>query len=183
VLVAGGNNDNGNLASAELYDPATATWTDTGSLNTARGSHTATLLPDGEVLAAGGFNADDFFLPSAELYEPGIGVVEGRGAADNQGNEVTFNFRATQSDESGTLGYFSFCDPAAGVCIAKARIWTLSLAASSADFTGRDDASRLRFRVSAADNGDPGTSDTISISLSDGYSVSGTLISGDIRIQ
>ena len=55
VLVAGGYNGSGHLlSSAELYDPASGTWSATGSLNTAREFHTATLLPNGKVLVAGG---------------------------------------------------------------------------------------------------------------------------------
>src|SRR5687767_10608314 len=41
VLVVGGYN-NGALASAELYDPATDVWTTTGALTPARLYHTAT---------------------------------------------------------------------------------------------------------------------------------------------
>src|SRR5204863_17704 len=61
-------------ASAELYDPATGTWTATGSLNTARVGDTATLLPNGQVQAAGG--TDPFWgsiFASVELYDPVIG--------------------------------------------------------------------------------------------------------------
>ena len=36
-------------------------------------SHTATLLPDGKVLVAGGFGADPPVL-AAELYDPGSGT-------------------------------------------------------------------------------------------------------------
>ena len=59
VLVTGGNNIDdvdGALASAELYDPATGTWTATGSMTRGRYGHTATLMPDGRVLVAGGAN-------------------------------------------------------------------------------------------------------------------------------
>jgi hypothetical protein len=67
VLVAGGgNDDNLSLASAELHDPASGTWTAAGSLATARSFHTATLLPNGKVLVAGGSRLSGT-LASAEL--------------------------------------------------------------------------------------------------------------------
>jgi hypothetical protein len=71
VLIAGGIVDNANgtislLATAEVYDPATATWSSTGSMNRARGLHTATLLNSGKVLVAGG----DGLSGTAELYDP-----------------------------------------------------------------------------------------------------------------
>ena len=66
VLVAGGGGDSGQLATAELYDPAAGTFTATGSMITFRGGHTATLLPDGRVLITGGSP----FFASAELYDP-----------------------------------------------------------------------------------------------------------------
>jgi hypothetical protein len=80
VLVAGGGSvsDIGlrPLASAELYDPASGTWSVTGSMSEARGRLvTYTLLPDGAVLAAGGLAAEGAaYLASAELYDPASGA-------------------------------------------------------------------------------------------------------------
>ncbi|MGA7273695.1 MAG: kelch repeat-containing protein, partial [Candidatus Udaeobacter sp.] len=79
VLVAGGEGTSGYLSSAELYDPASGTWTATGSLTTARDLHTATLLPNGQVLVAGGIGTS-VDLSSAELYDPASGTWTATGS-------------------------------------------------------------------------------------------------------
>jgi hypothetical protein len=56
---------------------APSTWAPTGSMSTARFGHTATLLPNGTVLVAGGERCDSSscdYLSSAELYDPGTGT-------------------------------------------------------------------------------------------------------------
>jgi hypothetical protein len=72
VLVAGGHVEVGGITtgqstrSAELYDPATGRWIETGNMVQARSHHSATLLLDGKVLVVGG----DPDSKSAELYDP-----------------------------------------------------------------------------------------------------------------
>jgi hypothetical protein len=70
VLIAGGVGDSGQLATAELYDPATGSFSPTDSMATARADNTAVLLADGRVLVAGGENDASLYLASAELYQP-----------------------------------------------------------------------------------------------------------------
>jgi hypothetical protein len=63
--------------SAELFDPVSETWTRSGSLSEGIGYHTATLLPSGKVLIAGGatngFLGVAVPLSNAELYDVGLG--------------------------------------------------------------------------------------------------------------
>jgi N-acetylneuraminic acid mutarotase len=71
VLVVGGQDSSQPLATAELYDPITNTWTPAGMLASARYAHTATLLlPSGKVLVVGGRDADTSFLATPGLYDP-----------------------------------------------------------------------------------------------------------------
>ena len=85
VLICGGTstaNVGGVLSSAELYDPATATFSTTGSMTAARQGHTATMLPDGTVLIAGGAANIGFRsqLASAEIYDPASGSFHATGS-------------------------------------------------------------------------------------------------------
>jgi hypothetical protein len=71
VLVAGGLSTNatstGAISSSEVFYPDTGYWLSYSTMTTARSNHTATLLPDGNVLALGGF-AQGQYLNSAEVY-------------------------------------------------------------------------------------------------------------------
>jgi len=126
VLVAGGVFDNSStsvayLASAELYDPASGTWTGTGSLGTARVG-AAILLPSGKVLVAGGGDSSGY-LASAELYDPASGTWTGTGSlatarygppATLLPNGMVFVAGGRSNNSSGYLASAELYDPASG---------------------------------------------------------------------
>jgi hypothetical protein len=82
VLVVGGDGPTTTLAgplaqahgTAELFDPATGKWSPTDAPLVARLAASATLLPDGRVLFAGGVDRNYDTQPSAEVYDPVTGA-------------------------------------------------------------------------------------------------------------
>lgn len=84
VLITGGFNETGPLASSEIFDPATEQWAPAGALLTARGQHTAVLLSTGEVLVAAGQGADgplgstEFFSANTLKWSPGSPLQDPR---------------------------------------------------------------------------------------------------------
>lgn len=122
VLAAGGETEScsgsgcwfaGSLATAELYDPSAGAFVATGSMTTARETHTATLLNDGRVLMAGGVSYGGIGMfngsfASAELYSPDVriaGPALVSVSGDGQGQGAIFH--------AGTRNVATADDPAA----------------------------------------------------------------------
>jgi hypothetical protein len=90
VLIAGGAGGAtnpgpvGSLATAELYDPATGSFSPTGAMTAPRRyttlTGTAILLPSGKILIAGGVGAAQAILATAELYNPATGSFNATGS-------------------------------------------------------------------------------------------------------
>ena len=160
VLITGGlggqlDTANTFLSAAEIYDPATGTftWTTGGpavGLITARYNHAAILLYTGKVLIAGGVgpgSPSNIVLNSAELYDPKTGTFTATGNMITARNNHLFTALPNgkilvsngSSDISGTMPIqaVEIYDPAKGT------------------FTAADDALVARYynRVSRLDNG------------------------------
>ena len=88
ILVAGGESGSSRgtteLASAEIYDPGTGTFSATGSMHVSREAASAALLPDGQVLVAGGSTSSDAaggaVTATAELFNPATGTFSTTGS-------------------------------------------------------------------------------------------------------
>lgn len=137
VLVAGGGNGADiALASAQLYNSATGVWSPTGSLVGLRGSHTATQLPSGRVLVAGGVIVSGD-RASAELYDPATGTWSPTGDLDQARPSLTPN-RLGDGKVLVTGGGTSadLFDPASGAWSAAANLRTARLSHTAALLAG-----------------------------------------------
>lgn len=85
VLITGGfdfdeEGEDVTLPLVDRFDPVSATFEALPDLGTPRSGHTATLLADGRVLIAGGYNASFSADAGAELYDPATGTTTPTGS-------------------------------------------------------------------------------------------------------
>ena len=84
------------------------------------------------------------------------------------------------------VGSFSYNDPAAALSFSSSNFSSLSFSGNQAHFAGSaklTKKSKISFSVDVTDNGMPGTLDTFSIHVSNGYSASGNLTSGNLDVK
>ena len=108
--------------------------------------------------------------------------MDGSGSIAVHAGQANFHFSVTHGRKNKIVGSFSYSDPAAGLNINASKLSSLSINANHAQFSGMANHGRS-FVVNVTDNGNPGTNDTFSISVSNGYSASGNLTSGNIAFH
>jgi hypothetical protein len=121
VLIAGGFDGNSALATAEIFDPLSNSFTSTtGNMTTARSGHQATPLNDGKVLITGGSDGATA-LASAEIFDPDTGMFTRTGdmhTARNFHSQTTLKdgrvLVAGGEDTSSVIGTAEVFDPRSG---------------------------------------------------------------------
>ncbi len=112
LLVAGGaipGNVNQASKAAYIYSPSTGGWSGAANFVREKSSHTATILPNGKILVAGGYT-DSTTYDTAEIYESSAAVLESARptittAAFNSAGKLVItggNFRGTFGSSDGS---------------------------------------------------------------------------------
>jgi hypothetical protein len=181
VLIVGGENSDGLVTPAEIFDPATETFAVSGNLNTRRADHTATRLSDGRVLVAGG-RGDLGSLNSTEIFDPTSGAFtsgpnlnsarSGQSATTLGDGRVVFG----GGDPAGTVEIY---DPQANTCTGVGANLTAPRTMHSAALL--NDGNILIVGGSAADGSDVLTAEILNVSTPSVSAVGNQTADGHVR--
>ena len=113
------------------------------------------------------------------------GKVTGGGGQTDKGANFGFNVQST--DGVTIKGQLEYQDKTVDINLHSTSMTSLNVlpdkTAAAFSGTGTINGSPVTFQVIVKDNGEPGTSDLFSITISNGYSSSGTLTKGNIDIH
>jgi hypothetical protein len=126
-------------ATADVFDPATDLFTPTQPMVQGRQRATASLLPDGRVLIAGGYDQNGDAMASSEVYDPATGTFQAapRMSSPRAGHTATvladgrvLLVGGVGNVDEGTLETSDLYDPTSGTFVRAA-----SLSAARSDHT------------------------------------------------
>ena len=120
------------LSSAEIYDPATGTFTYVNSMPQARGNATGALMSNGNVFVAGGYNSTNGHMKSAIIYNPTLNtwtsISSQMNSVHSEGGSVTLQLQDGRMLVAGgwspTLGIWTIdiYDPSTNSFVAAANL-------------------------------------------------------------
>lgn len=115
-----------------------------------------------------------------------VGKITGGGSIAVAGNIATFGFTVQRTRTDAPIqGDLQYINRASGAKVHSVTFNSFSLNDTTATFGGTciNNGAPCTFTVAVTDNGEPGTTDTFNISISDRPSEGGTLRSGNIQIH
>lgn len=127
ILIAGSGSGSRSVHEAELFDPSSETWNETGSMSVPRCVHTSTQLDDGRVLVAGGIDwTTNEVHASAEIYDYKTGTWHPAGTMQtprwnhravrlHDGRILVMGGASSESEEGNILSSAEIFDPETGM--------------------------------------------------------------------
>src|SRR6266571_2575725 len=138
--------------------------------------------------AANGGGGDAFVAKIAQVTLPSISVgkVTGVGTINVTGGIANFGFIVQSQSSTGPItGDLQFVNHATGDKMHSVSFTAFTISGNTATFGGTctNNGMACTFTVNVTDNGEPGTTDSFTISISGGAPQGGTLRSGNIQIH
>ena len=140
-------------------------------------------ITPGTLQASNGGWYDSFVV---KIDAASIGKITGGGSITVPGNIGSFGFTVKRAAPGAPIqGDLQYVNHATGAKVKSVTFSSLSIAATTATFSGTclNNGVPCTFTVDVSDNGEPGDTDTFSISVSGGATEGGTLRSGNIQIH